>query len=64
MRVDFSHPVKLLHFLKMFIDDDHDDALPFIVAVPGKAQAFAVCMYVYIYIYYKKKIYIYNMSIL
>ena len=48
MRVDFSHPVKLLHFLKMFIDDDHDDALPFIVAVPGKAQAFAVCMYVYI----------------
>ena len=32
-------------------DGDDDDALPVVVAVPGKAQAFAVYVYIYIYLF-------------
>jgi len=39
--------------------DDDDDALPVVVAVPGKAQAFAVYIYIYTYTYTYTYIYIY-----
>ena len=55
--------VKLLQSLKIFNkgsnnDDDDgggddDDAWPIVVAVRGKAPAFAVYIYVYLYIYSK-----------
>ena len=46
--------------MMMMIDDDDDydddnDALPVVVAVPGKAQAFAVYIYMCVYIFFSRE---------
>jgi hypothetical protein len=36
----------MMMLMMMMISDDDDDALPVVVGVPGKAQAFAVYIHV------------------